>query len=181
MRHWLAPLGVLLILAGCATEREETPRGDAPQAAKGPAKGQSSTRPPTLSAAAQRALAKHGIKPHDTSPVTVNSDCSHVDEIGTATKLKLAVGEGEVSDFNADVLIKGRGRCRFNLADFRQETRAPQVLLRHARDKNCTVRMWREQTEKITIAFNSCQRSCEGKAFDYLWPILVESGSGRCF
>jgi hypothetical protein len=55
-----------------------------------------------------------------------------------------------------------------------------KVLLRHARDTQCTVRMWREQSEKITIAFTGCQKSCEGKAFDYLWPILVESKTGQC-
>ncbi len=180
MQRWLALLGGLLLLAGCATDpAPSTGRDDEsgpPKAASRPA----SPRPP-LSATAQRALAKHGIKPHDTSPVTVASQCSRVDEIGTATKLKLTVGDGEVSDFNADILIKGRGRCRFNLVDFRQEAREPQVLLRHARDSKCTVRMWREQSEKITVAFNSCQKSCEGKAFDYLWPILVESKTGQCF
>ena len=87
----------------------------------------------------------------------------------------------DAGDFDAVILSKGRGRCRFSLADFRQETREPQVLLRHARDSKCTVRMWREQSERITVAFNSCQKSCEGKAFDYLWPILVESKTGQCF
>ncbi len=77
--------------------------------------------------------------------------------------------------------IKGRGTCRFALADFRQESTVPQVLLRHAKDSKCTVRMWREQGEKITVAFNSCHKSCDGKAFDYLWPILVESTTGQCF
>ena len=178
MRRWLAPLGVLLILAGCASEPEAPARREeaAPQ--------QPAARPPvsrsTLSPAAQRALAKHGMQPHDTSPVSVKSQCSRVDEIGTATKLKLDVGEGEVSDFNANILIKGRGRCRFDLADFQQESRQPQVILRHARDQKCTVRMWREQTEQVTIAFTGCQKSCEGRAFDYLWPILVESKTGQC-
>jgi len=179
MTRWLAPLGVLLVLAGCATEPEQPVRRETPDTPQPAARPQASPRP-SLSPAAQRALAKHGIKPHDTSPVSVKSQCSRVDEIGTATKLKLAVGEGEVSDFNADILIKGRGRCRFDLADFRQEAREPQVLLRHARDQKCTVRMWREQTERVTIAFTGCQRSCEGRAFDYLWPILVESKTGQC-
>lgn len=179
MYRWLAPFGVLLVLAGCATEPDAPPaRRDVPEAAQQPGKPQSAR--PNLSPAAQRALAKHGIKPHDTTPVSVSSQCSRVDEIGTATKLKLAVGDGEVSDFNADILIKGRGRCHFDLANFRQEAREPQVLLRHTRDQKCTVRMWREQTEQVTIAFNNCQKSCEGKAFDYLWPILVESKTGQC-
>ena len=179
MTRWLAPFGVLLVLAGCATEQEPPARRDTPDTSQTTAKQQTPSRS-GLSPSAQRALARHGIKPHDTSPVSVKSQCSRVDEVGTATKLKLAVGEGEVNDFNADILIKGRGRCRFDLADFRQESREPQVLLRHARDQKCTVRMWREQTEQVTIAFTGCQRSCEGKAFDYLWPILVESKTGQC-
>ncbi len=179
MRCWLAGLLVSLILGGCATPPPpEAPSGEPAEAGRA---GARPSRPSGLSAEAQRALARRGIKPHDTSAVTVTSQCSHVDEIGTATKLKLEVDEGDVSDFHADVAIKGRGRCSFSLADFRQEARSPQVLLRHARDSKCTVRMWREQTEKITIAFNGCHKSCAGKAVDYLWPILVESKSGQCF
>jgi hypothetical protein len=178
MRRWLAPLGVLLVLAGCASEPEAPARREE-AASQQPAARQPASRS-GLSPAAQRALAKHGMQPHDTRPVSVKSQCSRVDEIGTATTLKLDVGEGEVSNFNANILIKGRGRCRFDLADFRQESREPQVILRHARDQKCTVRMWREQTEQVTIAFTGCQKSCEGRAFDYLWPILVESKTGQC-
>lgn len=179
MRRWLAPLAIVLALGACATKGPDGQWRSAEVEA-----GSSRERParqPGMSAAAQRALAKHGIKPHDTSPVTVSSQCSRVDEIGTSTRLNLAVSNGTVSDFLADVSIKGRGRCRFALADFHQETKMPQVLLRHVREAKCTVRMWREQTEKVTIAFNGCHKSCEGQAFDYLWPILVESETGQCF
>lgn len=179
MRHWLAPLAIVFVLGACATKApDESGRIADVEASKLPER---TTRQPGMSPAAQRALAKHGIKPHDTSPVTVSSNCSRVDEIGTATRLNLAVSDGTVRDFLADVSIKGRGRCRFALADFHQESRMPQVLLRHTRDTKCTVRMWREQTEKITVAFNGCHKSCDGRAFDYLWPILVESESGQCF
>jgi hypothetical protein len=179
MRRWLAPLAIALVLGACTTKApEEQGRADEVEVSK---PRERSVRQPGMSAAAQRALAKHGIKPHDTSPVTVSSKCSRVDEIGTSTRLNLAVSDGAVSDFRADVAIKGRGTCRFALADFHQESRTPQVLLRHSRDAKCTVRMWREQTEKITIAFNGCHKSCDGRAFDYLWPILVESESGQCF
>jgi hypothetical protein len=179
MRHWLAPLAIVFVLGACATKAPDEPGRIADMDTSKPS--ERSARQPGMSAAAQRALAKHGIKPHDTSPVSVSSNCSRVDEIGTATRLSLAVSDGAVRDFLADVSIKGRGRCRFALADFHQESRTPQVLLRHSRDTKCTVRMWREQTEKITIAFNGCHKSCDGRAFDYLWPILVESETGQCF
>lgn len=179
MWHWLAPLAIALFLGACATQMsDEAARSPDPEASQ---QRERSSRQPGMSAAARRALAKHGIKPHDTSPLTVRSRCFREDEIGTATQLDLSVNDGSVGDFRANVLIKGRGRCRFALADFHQESRLPHVLLRHAGDAKCTVRMWREQTEKITIAFNGCHKSCEGNAFEYLWPILVESETGQCF
>ncbi len=178
MRRWLAPLAVALLLVGCVTPPPESEQ--APEPAVGKPPSSRPARPPGLSAEAQRALARRGIKQHDTSPVSVTSRCSHVDEIGTATRLNLQVDDGDVRDFQASVAIKGRGTCRFALPDFRQESATPQVLLRHARNSACTVRMWREQGEKITIAFTGCHKSCEGKAFDYLWPILVESKTGQC-
>lgn len=178
MLRWLAAMLGAVWLAACST-----PSGEGGE--KGPFGSERSSeartsRQPGLSKEAQRALAKRGIKPHDTSPISVTSQCSHKDEIGTVTKLSLRVEDGDVEDFSADVTMKGHGRCRFNLADFRQESRSPNVILRHAREKRCTVRMWREQTEKVTIAFTDCQKSCEGRAFDYLWPILVESKTGQC-
>lgn len=179
MRRWLAPLALMLLIAGCATPPPEEKQPEEPRAER--SSSRLPRQQPGLSAEAQRALARRGIKQHDVSPVNVTSRCTHVDEIGTATKLNLLVDEGAVQVFKADVAIKGRGTCRFALADFRQESTVPQVLLRHAKDSKCTVRMWREQGEKITVAFNSCHKSCDGKAFDYLWPILVESTTGQCF
>ncbi len=177
MKGWLASIAAALVVAACTPTVQEASRDEGTSVGR---PSEHSPRPQSLSAEAQRALARRGIRQHDTSPVSVKSQCSHLDEIGTATKLSLAVDDGQVNDFDAAVSIKGRGRCHFALGEFRQEARAPQVLLRHARDTKCTVRMWREQTEKITIAFTGCQKSCEGKAFDYLWPILVESKTGQC-
>ena len=39
--------------------------------------------------------------------------------------------------------------------------------------------MW-EQGKGVTVAFNNCQAKCEGDAFSYLWPILVDPRNGRC-
>ena len=76
--------------------------------------------------------------------------------------------------------MKGYGTCRFNLKEFEQAETLPQALFRHKRDAGCLVRMW-EQGPRVTVAFNSCAKSCEGQAFDYLWPIVVEAKSGRCY
>ncbi|EKE17221.1 MAG: hypothetical protein ACD_10C00560G0001, partial [uncultured bacterium] len=125
-------------------------------------------------------LANRHLKPQPTRPLNVRSKCSHRDAVGTATRLNLLVKEAVVKTFSAQVAIKGYGTCRFNLGDFNQAEKMPQALLRHKREPGCLVRMW-EQGDQVTIAFNSCPKSCERDAFSYLWPIVVEAKSGRCF
>lgn len=181
MRRWLLPLAVATgLLGGCVTAPESTrePRPETPARKEAPREKKVE---PGLSAEAQRALARRGIKPHETKPLSVVSKCRHVDEIGTATRLDLRVEAGAVEALDAEVAIKGRGRCNFRLADFRQEGRAPSALLRHAREPKCTVQLWWEQQDKMALAFNGCPKSCEGNAFEYLWPILVEPKTGQCF
>lgn len=98
-------------------------------------------------------LKNRTIKPQPTRALKVRSKCSHKDAIGT---------------------------CRFNLKDFDQVEKLPQALLKARNGSGCSVRMW-EQGPKVTVAFNSCPKSCEGDAFSYLWPIMIEAKSGRCF
>jgi len=145
-----------------------------------PKKPSTETASPTFKADTLTYLAKRGFKPQPTRPLNAQVRCSHHDAVGTATQLDLLVKEAEVKTFDAQVAIKGYGTCRFNLDDFNQAEKLPQALLRHKRELDCTVRLWEEE-QKITIAFNSCPKSCEGDAFSYLWPILVEEKSGHCF
>ncbi len=124
-------------------------------------------------------LANRNLKPQPTRPLNVKSKCSHRDAIGTATRLELLVKNADVKTLDAQISIKSHGSCRFNLKDFEQEARLPQALLRHKQERACTLRMW-EQGNNVTLAFNSCPKSCEGKAFDYLWPVVVDARNGRC-
>ncbi len=126
-----------------------------------------------------RLLASRNMKPQPTRPLNVSSRCSHKDEIGTQTSLNLLVKEAEIRTFDAQVSMKGHGICRFSLNEFDQVEKMPQALLRHKKHSGCLVRMW-EEGPKVTIAFNSCPKSCDGNAFSYLWPILVDADSGRC-
>lgn len=175
-RHLL--LVVFLAAAGCAEVEKQL--GTEP--AKEPAAGRPSTASgaPKMKESTLKLLASRNMKPQPTRPLNVASNCSHKDEIGTQTSLDLLVKEAEVRTFDAQVSMKGRGTCRFNLNEFEQVEKMPQALLRHKKQSGCLVRMW-EEGPKVTIAFNSCPKSCEGNAFSYLWPILVEADSGRCF
>ncbi|WP_265945603.1 hypothetical protein [Dechloromonas sp. A34] len=173
---WL--LLAALLAAGCAEveKQPETKSVDEVPAEK-PAPEVSE---PKFKNSTLKYLAGRNLKPQPTRPLNVKSRCSHRDAIGTTTKLDLLVKEAVVKTFDAQVTMKGYGTCRFNLNDFEQAEKLPQALLKHKRDSGCLVRMW-EQGPKVTVAFNSCAKSCEGKAFDYLWPIVVEAKSGRCY
>jgi hypothetical protein len=127
----------------------------------------------------RRYLASRGLPTIETRPLNVRTDCTFRDETGYGGRLDLEVQDAGVHRFAAKVDIPRRGSCRFELADFRQAASLPTVTLTSARS-NCTVNMW-EQGSKVTVAFSGCQAQCDSGTFDYLWPILVETPSGRCF
>ncbi len=159
---------IFLFVAGCA----ET--GKAPESGPATAPGEQKIESQPL-----KYLKNRNIKPQPTRPLTVRAKCAGKDGIGNLTHLDLQVKDAEVKSFAAQVSIKEHGTCRFDLQDFEQTEKMPQPLLMHKRESGCSVRMW-EQGPKVMIAFNSCQKSCAGDAFSYLWPIMVEAKSGRC-
>jgi hypothetical protein len=175
-RVWL--LLAVLLAAGCA-EVEKQPETKPVEEASAEKPAQEVSEP-KFKNSTLKYLAGRNLKPQPTRPLNVKSRCSHRDAIGTTTKLDLLVKEAVVKTFDAQVTMKGYGTCRFNLSEFEQAEKLPQALLKHKRDAGCLVRMW-EQGPKVTVAFNSCAKSCEGQAFDYLWPIVVEAKSGRCY
>lgn len=175
MRGLLIVLGGLL-MAACTS----TPEVLAPVAVEqSPEPVQEVVEVPKFKNSTLKYLANRNLKPQPTRPLNVKSKCSHRDAIGTVTRLDLLVKNADVKALDAQISMKSHGSCRFNLKDFEQEARLPQTLLRHKQDSACTLRMW-EQGNNVTLAFNSCPKSCEGKAFDYLWPVVVDARNGRC-
>lgn len=162
---------LLALLAGCAEVPEKPAPPPPPEVAT---KGSE-----PLSSQPLRHLAGRNLKPQPTRPLNVRSSCTHRDAVGTSTQLSLQVKDAEVKQFRATINIPKHGVCRFDARDFIQKAKLPQVLLTARDGSACTVRMW-EQGPRTTIAFNSCPTACAGKAFDYLWPILVDTRTGRC-
>ncbi|MGB2902883.1 MAG: hypothetical protein WBJ68_12875 [Candidatus Dechloromonas phosphoritropha] len=168
---WAVWLLALLLVAGCA----ETGK----QAESGSAGGSTATGEQKIESQPLKYLKNRTIKPQATRPLNARAKCSTKDAIGTTRRLDLLVKESSVQTFNARMTMKGHGACHFDLREFEQVEKMPQALLRHRQETECTVIMW-EQGNNVTIAFNNCPKSCDGDAFSYLWPLIVEGKSGRC-
>lgn len=110
--------------------------------------------------------------------MNVRTDCIFRDESGYSGSMKLAVEHAKVQAFQAAVIIPRRGSCRFDLKNFRQTRELPTVQLTHLRDA-CVVQVW-EQGERVTVAFQHCQKMCSGNAWEGLWPILADRRDGSC-
>ena len=123
-------------------------------------------------------LVGRNLKPMPDKPLEVKTRCSFHDVSGGRGSLDLHVSKAEVKKFVAEISIPRQGLCRFNMRDFTQTGRLPNVVLADP-SSDCTVRMW-EQGKDITVAFHACQAKCDADAFSYLWPILVNGKSGRC-
>lgn len=175
MKRYFVSFLATVLLAACSTPPERAPEASA-QPETPPATAEKS---PEFKNSTLKYLANRNLKPQPTRPLNVRSRCSHKDAIGTVTRLNLLVKEADVKAFDVQVNLKGHGTCRFVAQDFKQDAKLPQVLLRHKKQNDCTVRMW-EQGKEVTIAFNSCPQSCEGQAFQYLWPVIVDAKTGRC-
>jgi hypothetical protein len=173
MRLHIAPLLSALLIAACAAP-EPVPE---PVAALPEVKPQPATKPsqPAVAHAAPKPK-KPG--PIPTRPLNVSTECSFRDETGYNGMMKLTVEQARVQTFEASVTIPRRGNCRFNLRNFRQTRDLPNVELSHLRDR-CIVRVW-EQGERVTIAFQQCQKMCSGNAWEHLWPILADRRDGSC-
>jgi hypothetical protein len=170
-RPYFAAVSLVLALAasGCAVVKPTQPDVSADASTESPA--------PSMGAGK---WTRHGRKrgPIPTRALNVAADCAFKDETGYSGVMKLKVADAEVHAFEAKVDIPGRGACNFNLRDFRQTARMPNVAL-SAQRSQCIVRMW-EQGRRVTVAFNNCQDRCSGEAYSYLWPIMADAQTGSC-
>jgi hypothetical protein len=165
MRLRTAVTLVTLLLGACAAPEKAPPVAEAP--------------PPAPIAKAPPSAAKPARPgPIPVRPLNVKTECSFHDETGYNGALKLDVAEAKVNAFQAKVNIPRRGACRFDLKDFRQTKELPAIELRQNKGR-CIVRVW-EQGERVTVAFQQCEKMCSGNSYNYLWPILNDRQKGSC-
>jgi hypothetical protein len=175
LMKWARAVPLALLVTGCA----------APQPAPEPAPVEAPAivsqappmRPRIESQPLKHLLGRH-LKPIPDKALDVRTKCSFRDVAGGRGTMDLLVTGAEVKRFVAQVSIPKQGVCRFEMASFQQTARLPNVVLTDP-SSSCVVSMW-EQGKGLTVAFNACQAKCSGDAFSYLWPILVDTRSGRC-
>ncbi|MFC5301953.1 hypothetical protein [Azospira restricta] len=171
----LSALGLILLLASCATP-EPPPPPPAPMPVPPPPKAEK----PHIESQPLKHLAGRNLKPMPIKPLSVKTRCNFRDEVtGTRGRLDLQVKEDEVKRFAAEVNIPKHGICRFDLKDFAQADKKQHPVTMTTKTDGCAVRVW-EQGTRVTVAFNECTAKCQGNAHDYLWPILIDSKTGRC-
>lgn len=170
MRSGLFALAVAVLLAACATP-EPTVVADEPPPPP-------AAVVPRIESQPLRYLVGRNLKPMPDRELDLRTRCSFKDVAGGRGRMTLHVAKAEVKEFVAEVNIPRQGLCRFDMKQFEQTAKLPNVVLTD-RNSECTVHMW-EQERGVTVAFNACQAKCEGDAFSYLWPILVDRRSGRC-
>lgn len=175
----LIPVALAVLLASCATPEPAPPPQEKAAAPEKPVVvAEKKPRPDKIESQPLKHLVGRNLKPIPDKELDVKTRCSFKDVQGGRGSMDLQVTKAEVKRFVAEVAIPKQGLCRFDMKNFEQAARMPNVVLRD-RESACTVRMW-EQEKGVTVAFNSCQARCSGDAFSYLFPIFVDTRSGRC-
>lgn len=173
MRPALAPLLLSLLIGACAVP-DRAPQTVSPAEQAQP---RAEIKVAPVAAAPRKPKAgKPG--PIATRALNVRTDCKFQDETGYNGTMTLTVEQARVQTFAANVNIPRRGNCKFDLKNFRQTRELPNVMLNHLRDR-CIVHVW-EQGERVTVAFQQCQKMCSGNAWEGLWPILTDTRDGSC-
>lgn len=161
------------LLAGCAT----SPPPSEPPAAAAPAEPTPEVAP--LRSQPLRHLANRKLAPMPERPLNVRTSCNFRDPNGYRGRLDLRVVDSAVKRLSAEINVPRRGSCRFDMRDFRQADLRQAVLATARPEDMCKVRIW-QQDSRITIAFPDCRTHCSGESFDYVWPILVDTATGKC-
>ena len=174
----IASVTLLFLLTSCATQDPAPAPEEKRPSAANHAANEKAAQPEKIQSQPLKHLAGRKLKPIPDKELDVRTNCTFKDVAGGRGSLDLQVTKAEVKRFVAEVAIPKQGLCRFDMKNFEQTAKMPNVVLSD-RGSACTVRMW-EQEKGVTVAFNSCQAKCSGDAFSYLWPILVDTRSGRC-
>ncbi len=178
MHKTVLMLCMLGSLGGCA--HESTTSADSPEKASssGRAVNLPRAKPGSLLSRVDQSRLKAQLQKAP-GPINVRNQCSFRDDTGYHGSNRVEIVNGEVRSLATEISVPERGSCSFETSGFRQTQRTPSIEMRSPTD-GCTVRIW-QQGQQVTISYTHCaQRCASAEAFKYVWPVLVNTGSGSC-
>lgn len=162
---------VLMLLAGCAHETATSPEG---------AQGASLSRakPGSLQSRVDQGRLRAQLRKPQ-GPISLRNQCSFHDDTGYRGSNRVEVVNGDVRSLATQITVPNRGSCSFDTSGFRQIQRSPSIEMRSPSD-GCTVRIW-QQGSQVTVSYTHCEQRCtSAEAFKYVWPVLINTSSGKC-
>ena len=129
---------VIAFLGACATPEPEPPAPVPVVEVKPPP-------PERIKSQPLKHLVGRTLKPIPDKELEVRTRCGFRDVQGGHGSMDLQVTKGEVKRFVADVNIPKQGVCHFDMKNFQQTAKMPNVVLTDAAS-GCVVRMWEQET-----------------------------------
>jgi hypothetical protein len=178
MHKTVLMLCVLGSLGGCAHESTTSEDSQEKASSSGRAVSLPRAKPGSLLSRVDQSRLKSQLQKAP-GPINVRNQCSFHDDTGYHGSNRVEIVNGEVRSLTTQISVPDRGSCSFETSGFRQTQRTPSIEMRSPGD-GCTVRIW-QQGQQVTISYTHCAQRCtSAEAFKYVWPVLVNTGSGSC-
>lgn len=124
-------------------------------------------------------LPRFGPGPIANRDIDIAGDCRRTEEDGFREDAQLKVDDNTVQQLQWKLWVGKRGSCSFDLADFRQTRKKPQVELTERNGGRCKLMVWQDP-RRVTLAHANCQQHCTGDIYEEAWPVMFEPGGGGC-
>ncbi|WP_019450348.1 hypothetical protein [Cupriavidus sp. BIS7] len=111
--------------------------------------------------------------------IDIVGDCRRTEEDGFREDAQLRVSTNTVQQLQWKLWVGRRGSCSFNLADFHQVRKTPQIELRANDGSACELMVWQDP-RRVTLAHANCQAHCTPGIYEQAWPVMFEPGTGGC-
>ena len=111
--------------------------------------------------------------------IDIVGDCRRTEEDGFREDAQLRVSDNSVQQLSWKLWVGKRGSCSFNLADFRQTRKKPQIELRANDGSGCKLMVWQDP-RRVTLAHANCAQRCTPGIYEQAWPVMFEPGTGAC-
>jgi hypothetical protein len=112
-------------------------------------------------------------------PIDLNGACAQSDADGFREQATLQVRDNAVQSMSWQLWVGKRGSCRFEHGEFRQTKWRPHIEMVARDGSGCRLLVWQD-SRRITLAHNGCERYCTPGVYEQAWPVMFDPRSGAC-